>query len=113
MRYDCRTENRDPLARGFPVPVKILDPQTGERIPNVVFADTKPEGAGPSLIRFLTTADGVPMVNPERKKRFVDNGRGGVRMEYYWDRLETYERRPWVAVCLKTGQLIAKSEDAP
>lgn len=113
MRYDCRKENRDPFASYFPCQVKIIDPATGERIANVFFLDTNPEGANPALGRFLLAPDGMPLVAPERKKRWVDDGRGGQKLEIYYDRLERWERRPWVAVSLATGEMIAKSEDAP
>lgn len=113
MRYDCRKDGRDPLARYFPCAVKIIDPVNGLRIPNVFFLDTKPEGAEPALGRFVTAADGLPLVAPQRKKRFADDGRGGKKLEVYYDRLEVWERRPWVAVALGTGEVVAKSEDAP
>src|SRR5258708_3732215 len=113
MRYDCRKEGRDPTARYFPCPVKVIDPATGERIPNVFFADTKPEGANPALGRFVTDAGGLPLVSPHRKRRMVDDGRGGKKLEFYWDRLETWERRPWKAVSLATNEVVAKSEDCP
>jgi hypothetical protein len=112
MRFDCRKENRDPTARLFPCAVKIIDPQTGERIANVFFLDTTPLGS-PSLGRFVTGLDGETLVSPERKKRRVDNGRGGWKLEVYYERLEVWERRSWVAVAVDTGEVIAKSEDAP
>lgn len=112
MRYDCRKEGRDPLARLFPCPVKIVDAGTGERIANVFFADTRPEGAGPSLGRFVTAPDGEPMVSPQRKKRMIPDGRGGKKLEIYYDRLEVWERRPWKAVSLADGTVVAKSDDA-
>ena len=111
MRYDCRKENRDPLAGRFPCAVKIIDPASGHRIPNVFFLDTAPEGAEPALGRFVTGPGGEPMVSPERKKRFVDDGRGGTKLEIYYDRLEVWERRPWKAVALDTNEVVAKSED--
>jgi hypothetical protein len=104
--YDCRKENRDPAAGYFPCEVKIVDPQTGERIANVFFASTAPAQLG----RFLVGTDGLPLVHPLRKKRRVDNGRGGWRLEVYYDRLETFENRPWKAISLKTGEVVAKSE---
>ena len=113
MRYDCRRDGRDPLARSFPCAVRVIDPATGQRIPNVFFLDTAPEGGGPALGRFVTDASGVPLVSPHRKRRMVDDGRGGKKLEIYYDRLETWERRPWVAVALDGGQVIAESEDAP
>lgn len=112
MRYDCRKEGRDPTARRFPCAVKIVCPQTGERIANVFFLDTAPLGS-PSLGRFVTGPDGEPLVSPERKKRFVPDGRGGRKLECYYDRLEVWERRPWKAVALESGEVIAKSEDCP
>ncbi len=45
----------------------------------------------------------------------VDNGRGGKKLEVYYDRLEIWERRPWKALRLNpdgtTGEVIAQSED--
>lgn len=111
MRFDCRKEGRDPLARYFPCSVKIIDPATGARIPNVFFLDTSPEGAGPALGRFVTDKEGLPLVAPQRRRRMIDDGRGGKKLEVYYDRLETWERRPWVAVALDTGEVVAKSED--
>jgi hypothetical protein len=113
VKYDCRKGDRDPAARAFPCAVRIVDAVTGERIPNVFYADTAPEGGGPSLGRFLTGPGGEPMVSPVRKKRWADDGRGGKRVEVYYDRLEVWERRPWVAVALDTGTAVAKSEGAP
>ncbi|TXH99554.1 MAG: hypothetical protein E6Q76_19590 [Rhizobium sp.] len=110
MRYDCRQEGRDPRARYFPCPVRIVCAVTGERIPNVFFADTAPLGAAPSLGRFITDATGTPLVAPERKRRWIPDGRGGKKLEIYYDRLETWERRPWRAVSLKDGQVVAQSE---
>lgn len=112
MRYDVRKVGRDPTARRFPCAVKIVDPATGERIANVFFLDTAPLGS-PSLGRFVTGPGGEPLASPVRRKRLVDNGRGGKRLEVYYDRLEVWERRPWVAVALDTGAVVAKSEDAP
>jgi len=112
MRYDVRKVGRDPTAGYFPCAVKIVDPATGDRIPNVFFLDTAAVGA-PSLGRFVTGPGGEPLVSPVRKKRTVDNGRGGTKLEIYYDRLEVWERRPWVAVALGTGAVVAKSEDAP
>lgn len=116
MRYDVRETGRDPAARRFPCAVRVVDPATGARIPNVFFVDTAAVGA-PSLGRFVTGPDGAPLVSPVRKKRMVDNGRGGTRLEVYYDRLEVWERRPWVALRLNpdgtTGDAVAKSEDAP
>lgn len=113
MRYDCRKEGRDPTARAFPCAVRILCAVTGERIANVFFADTAPEGAGASLGRFVTGPDGEPMAAPQRKKRWLSDGRGGRKLDIYYDRLEVWERRPWVAVALDGGHVVAKSEGAP
>lgn len=121
MRYDCRKEDRDPLARSFPCPVRILCAATGERIPNVFFLDTSPARVG----RFVAGPDGEPLarhtgrrlrglpvhlsdvggtvVTPAAGKRV----QGSVR-EY--ERLEVWEDRPWVAVALDTGETIARSE---
>lgn len=109
MRYDCRKTGRDPAARSFPCSVKIVDPQTGERIANVFFLDTSP----PQLARFVTGPDGEPLAAPQRKKRMVPDGRGGKKLEVFYERLETWERRPWKAVALDTNQVVAQSEECP
>lgn len=122
MRYDCRNEGRDPLARSFPCPVKILCAVTGERIANVFFLDTSPARVG----RFVTGPDGQPLARYTGRKlhglpvHLVDvqgapttrqDGKqvqGAVR-EY--ERMELFESRPWVAVAVDTGEVIAKSEE--
>lgn len=109
MRYDCRKEGRDPLAGSFPCPVRIVCAQTGERLPNVFFADTAPLGS-PSLGRFLTGPDGEPLVSPVRKKRWVKNQHGRPAIEIYHDRLDVWERRPWRAISVATGEVVAQSE---
>lgn len=113
MIYDCRKDGRDPRARYFPCPVRVLCAATGDRIPNVFFLNTAPVGGGPTLGRFVTDALGQPLVSPQRKRRRVPDGRGGTKLEIYYDRLEVWERRPWVAVALEGGRVVAKSEGAP
>lgn len=111
--YDCRKEGREPGAHYFPCNVRVLDPQTGQRIENVFLLCDSPAKVG----RFIVDANGVPLVNPNRKRRFIPDGRGGKKLEIYYDRLETVEYRPWVAVRLhtdgSTGEVVAKSEGAP
>ncbi|AMV24597.1 hypothetical protein VT84_09390 [Gemmata sp. SH-PL17] len=111
--YDCRKDGRDPRARYFPCPVRVINPADGERIPNVFFLDTE----RCQIARFIVDAKGEPLVSPQRKKRMVDDGRGGMKLEIYYDRLETWERRPFIALRLNpdgtTGEVVAKSEDVP
>lgn len=106
--YDCRP-NPVPGSLRFRMNVRVIDPATGERIPNVFLLDTAPARVG----RFVTGPGGEPLAGPERKKRWVGDGRGGRRVEYYYDRLEVWEYRPWVATAADTGEVIAKSEGAP
>lgn len=105
--YDCRKDDRAPGALNFPCNVRILDPATGERLTNVFFASTAPAELG----RFVLGPDGEPMVDAKTRRKVWDtdaNGRKCVRI--VWDRLERWERRPWVAVAVDTGQVVAKSE---
>jgi|HubBroStandDraft_4_1064222.scaffolds.fasta_scaffold318698_2 hypothetical protein len=109
--YDCRKVNPEPGSIRFPVPVRIIDPQTGQAFPDTVFyLATSPA----KIIRFARGPDGEPLVAPVRKKRWVDNGRGGQKLEIYYDRLEVAEMRPWIALRLNkdgtTGEVIDKSE---
>jgi len=105
--YDCRPEGREPGSLHFPVAVKILDPATGERLANVFYAATDPPRVG----RFVLGPDGGPLVNPlSRRKVWEDNGRGGKKIRIVYDRLEVFEFRPWVAVRLDGGGVVAKSE---
>lgn len=104
MIYDCRRDGRDPRAESFPCNVRVLDPATGERIPNVFFLDTSPAQVG----RFVTDADGNPMAGGRRKVLRAD-GRGGKRLDFEYDRLEVWEYRPWVAVAVAGGGVVAKS----
>src|ERR1700722_10667465 len=60
--YDCRKEGKEPGSIGFPCNVKIVDPQTGERIPNVFYVRTSPARLG----RFVVGADGTPLVDRKR-----------------------------------------------
>jgi hypothetical protein len=109
-KWDCRKDGRDPSAVYFPCEVRVIDPQTGERMVGVFFLCDAPAQVG----RFISGADGLPLVHPRRKKRWVDNGRGGKKIEVYYDRLESWEQRPWVALRLHkdgtTGEVVAKSE---
>lgn len=105
--YDCRRDNRDPSARSFPCNVRFVDPSTGDRIPNVFFAQTSP----PRIGRFVTGVDGEPLVDSASRRKVSytgDDGRERCRIEY--DRLEVWERRPWVAVSVDGGGVIEKSE---
>lgn len=106
MIYDCRKEGREAEAVNFPCSVRILNPVDGERIPNVFYASTFPVRIG----RFIVDADGNPLAGPERKKRWHTKPDGSKRVEYYYDRLEVWEIRPWVAVASDTGEVIARSE---
>jgi hypothetical protein len=111
--YDCRKEGREPGSVSFPCNVRIIDPQTGERFPATVFClQTSPAKVG----RFVLGPDGTPLASPHRKKRMIDDGRGGKKLEIYYERQELWEFRPWVALRLNpdgsTGEVIAKSEDA-
>jgi hypothetical protein len=87
-RYGVCRGTRDHSAEYFRVSVMIVDPQTGERIPNVFWCDTS--GV---LKRFIVDAEGRPMVGP--------SGTG---------RLEVKECRAWKAVTLDGKQVIAQSE---
>lgn len=105
--YDCRREGRDPAATSFPCGVKIVDPVTGDRIPNVFYASTSP----PRLGRFVLGPDGEPLVDPRSRRkvgRCTPDGKEKARIVY--DRLEVWEARPWVAVALDGGGVVEKSE---
>lgn len=118
--YDARPlPLREPAALSFPVPVKIVDPTTGAKIPNVFYARTSPPRVG----RFLTDADGQPLARATgrrvRGKRMdlktVDDQLitrdapvTGSMGEY--ERWDVYEDRAWVAVSLATGEVVARSE---
>lgn len=117
--YDARPTNREPGAISFPVAVRIVDPVTGQRIPNVFYARTSP----PRLGRFLVGPDGEPLAQATGRKvagRRMDlrNVRGdlivrdkavsGKMGEYLrWD---VFEERAWIAVSLSTGEVVAASE---
>lgn len=105
--YDCRPRP-EPGARRFPCSVRVIDPATGARIPHVFFLDTAPARLG----RFVVGADGAPLAC-RRRKKLVDTGGGGFRIDTEYDRLEVWEFRPWAAVALDTGELVAKSEGCP
>lgn len=118
--YDARpVPNREPGAKQFPVPVRIVDPATGQRIPNVFYCRTNP----PQIGRFLVDADGQPLAKTTGRKI------GGKRMDLRtargeliardkvvsgkmaeYERWDVYEARAWVAVSLVTGETIARSE---
>lgn len=106
--YDCRKDNREPGSRLFPVRVKIVDPSTGERIPNVFYASTSPARLG----RFVTGPSGEPMVDARsrRKVRDGENARGYPKFKIVYDRLEVWADRPWKAVALDTNEVVTKSE---
>jgi len=103
--FDCRKDGKEIGSRSFPCSVKILNPVNGERITNVFYAATSPARIG----RFVTGPDGEPLAC-DRKKRWVPNGRGGQKIEFYWVRLEIWELRPWIAVAVDTGEVVAKSD---
>lgn len=105
--YDCRRDGREAGALYFPCAVKILDPATGERLANVFYAATDPPRVG----RFVLGPAGEPLVNPlSRRKRWVEDADGTRRVEIVYDRLEVFERRPWVAVRLDGGGVVDQSE---
>lgn len=108
--YDCRKTGREPGSISFPCNVRIVCPTTGERIPNVFFAQTAPAKLG----RFVIGADGEPMIDPKtRRKVTKTDERGRWRTEIVYDRLESWSARPWVAVAVDTGEVIVKSEGCP
>lgn len=109
--YDCRKEGRDPRALYFPCNVRVLDPATGARIPNVFYLSTSPA----RVARFAVDQNGDPLVDPKtrRKVRRTDPRTGRPRIDYTWDRLEIWEYRPWVAVAVDGGRVVAKSEGCP
>lgn len=108
--YDCRRDGRDPAGVPFPCNVRIVDPATGARIAGVFYARTSP----PRLGRFVMGPAGEPLVDPKtRRKVRRPDGRGGTRVEVVYDRLEVWERRPWVAVAADTGRAVAQSEGCP
>lgn len=121
--YDARppgnNSKREAGAICFPCAVRICDPATGARIPNVFYARTHP----PRLGRFLDDGEGNPLVRPTGRK--VGNKRMDLRTvdgeliardklvtgkmgEY--ERWDVFEERAWVAVSLATGAVVAKSE---
>jgi hypothetical protein len=104
--YDCRKDNREQGALYFPCSVRIVCGMTGKRIAHVFYASTSPAKLG----RFIVGPDGEPMASPVRHKRYVPKPDGSFRVEYYNERLEVIEQRPWVAVSVKTGAVVAKSE---
>jgi len=121
--YDARPpgthSQREAGSIGFPCAVRIVDPATGQRIPNVFYARTNP----PRIGRFLVDECGNPLVRPTGRKvggkrmdlRNADNeliARDKVvsgKMNEY-ERWDVYEERSWVAVSLTTGEVVAKSE---
>lgn len=121
--YDARPPGNNSLREAgsisFPCAVRIVDPITGERIPDVFYARTVP----PRIGRFLRDQAGNPLVRPTGRKvggkrmdlRTADNQLiarnkvvSGKMTEY--ERWDLYEDRGWVAVSLATGAVVAKSE---
>lgn len=107
MTYDCRREGREEGSVSFPCNVWIVDPVSGQTIPNVFYARTSPSLIG----RFVTGPDGTPLVGPERKKRWHAKPDGSRRVEYYYDRLEQWDRIPWAAVAIDGSGVVARSTD--
>jgi hypothetical protein len=107
MTYDCRKTGQVPGAARFPGPVKIIDPATGERIPNVFFLDTSPAQVG----RFITDAAGQPMVDAKSRRVIseVNSDTGRPVRRIVFDRLELWEHRPWAALA-PDGGVVARSE---
>lgn len=121
--YDARppgnNSQREADSIRFPCAVRIVDPVTGQRIPNVFYARTSP----PRIGRFLDDGEGNPLVRPTGRKvggkrmdlRNADNeiiARDKVvsgKMNEY-ERWDLYEERSWVAISLTTGEVVAKSE---
>jgi hypothetical protein len=121
--YDARPDGphtkREPGAIQFPVPVRIVDPSTGKRIPNVFYCRTNP----PQIGRFLVDADGNPLARSNGRK--IAGKRMDLRTAYGeliakdkvvagkmvdYERWDVFEERAWVAVSLATGEVVAKSE---
>lgn len=121
--YDARppgnNSQREAGSISFPCVVRICDPVTGERIPNVFYARTNPPRVG----RFLVGHNGEPLARPTGRKvggkrmdlKTVDDELierdkivSGKMLEY--ERYDVYEDRAWVAVSLATGKVVAKSE---
>ena len=121
--YDARPPGPSSLREAgsirFPCAVRIVDPKTGLRIPNVFYARTNP----PRIGRFLVGHNGEPLARPTGRKV------GGKRMDLrnvndeiiYRDKLvsgkmgeyerwDVYEDRSWVAISLTTGEVVASSE---
>lgn len=107
--YDCRKEGREPGSISFPCSVQIIDPVTGARIPNVFYLSTQPAQLG----RFVTGLDGEPMADASKKTKRIIEENGHRRVEFDYARLEIWEARPWVAVAIQGGGVIAKSEGVP
>lgn len=123
--YDARpTGNNSPREAGsirFPCAVRIVDPKTGMRIPNVFYARTNP----PRIGRFLVDDAGNPLVRPTGRKvggkrmdlKNVNNEIiardkvvSGKMLEY--ERWDVFEERAWCAISLTTGEVVASSEGA-
>lgn len=120
--YDVRKAGREPNAITFPCGVKIVDPSTGERIPNTFYACTNP----PRIGRYLVDDSGNPLarstgrkVSGKRMDLRTAHGEliardkvvSGKMLEY--ERWEVFEDRSWVAVSLATGAVVDKSEGVP
>lgn len=121
--YDARPpglgSQREAGSIRFPCAVRICDPATGERIPNVFYARTSP----PRIGRFLQDQSGNPLARPTGRKvgkkrmdlKTADNQLiardkvvSGKMMEY--ERYDIFEDRAWVAISLTTGEVVARSE---
>ena len=116
-------EEREPGSLAFPCPVKILDPVTGQRIPGVFWASTSPA----KIIRFLLGPDGEPLARATGRK-IKGTRKHAEQVDWVasrmppkllipefvkeYVRLESVEWRPWVAIAVKDGTVIAKSEGA-
>lgn len=88
--FDCRREPAFGSGR-FPCPVRIEDARTGERVPEVFFADTVTGRIG----RRVKGPDGKLLLHPS----------GQFFLEH-WDHL------PWRAVSLADGRVVAQAEGA-
>lgn len=119
--YDCRKEGREVGALSFPCAVQILDPATGIRITNVFYLSTSPAKIG----RFLTGPNGEPLARATGRKikgekkhaEAIDWAESKMPSKLIippkvkeYERLESYEWRPWVAIAINGGGVVARSE---
>lgn len=121
--YDARPpgthSQREVGSINFPCAVRICDPVTGERIKDVFYARTSP----PRIGRFLRDQSGNPLARPTGRK--VGKKRMDLKTAYGeiiardkevsgkmtdYERWDIFEERPWVAISLTTGEVVAKSE---